>query len=122
MSCYLLSFLICCNCSVFSFFSLSSLELIIIINSILSPFLADFLQLLFRSSFQGYRIHHKPIAEYFHVIFYHFSNSMSLQFSSVQFSRSVVSDSLRPHESQHARPPCPSPSHGVHSNSCPSSQ
>ena len=30
-------------------------------------------------------------------------------FSSVQFSRSVVSDSLRPHESQHARPPCPSP-------------
>ena len=32
--------------------------------------------------------------------------------SSVQFSRSVVSDSLRPHESQHARPPCPSPSPG----------
>ena len=41
--------------------------------------------------------------------------------SSVQFSRSVVSDSWRPHESQHARPPCPSPSPGVHSNSCPSS-
>ena len=36
---------------------------------------------------------------------------------SVQFSRSVVSDSLRPHESQHARPPCPSPSTGVHSDS-----
>ena len=34
---------------------------------------------------------------------------------SVQFSRSVVSDSLRPHESQHARPPCPSPTPGVHS-------
>ena len=32
-------------------------------------------------------------------------------FSSVQFSRSVVSDSLQPHESQHARPPCPSPTH-----------
>ena len=32
------------------------------------------------------------------------------------FSHSVVSDSLRPHESQHARPPCPSPSPGVHSN------
>ena len=32
----------------------------------------------------------------------------------VQFSRSFVSDSLRPHESQHARPPCPSPSPGVH--------
>ena len=38
-------------------------------------------------------------------------------FSSVQFSRSVVSDSLRPHESQHARPPCPSPTPGVHSDS-----
>ena len=42
--------------------------------------------------------------------------------SSVQFSRSVVSDSLRPHESQHARPPCPSPTPGVHPNSCPSSR
>ena len=40
-------------------------------------------------------------------------------FSSVQFSRSVVSDSLRPHESHHARPPCPSPTPGVHSNSRP---
>ena len=40
---------------------------------------------------------------------------------SVQFSRSVVSNSLRPHESQHARPPCPSPSLGVHSDSRPSS-
>ena len=44
-----------------------------------------------------------------------------LQFS-VQFSRSVVSHSLRPHESQHARPPCPSPTPRVHSNSCPSSR
>ena len=42
--------------------------------------------------------------------------------SSVQFSHSVVSDSLRPHESQHARPPCPSPTPRVHSNSCPSSR
>ena len=42
--------------------------------------------------------------------------------SSVQFSRSVVSDSLQPHKSQHARPPCPSPTPGVQSNSCPSSQ
>ena len=41
-------------------------------------------------------------------------------FSSVQFSLSVVSDSLRPHESQHARPPCPSPTPGVYPNSCPS--
>ena len=38
---------------------------------------------------------------------------------SVQFSRSVVSDSLRPHESQHARPPCQSPTPGVHSDSRP---
>ena len=40
----------------------------------------------------------------------------------VRFSRSVVSDSLRPHESQHARPLCSSPTPGVHSNPCPSSQ
>ena len=47
--------------------------------------------------------------------------TMPTQFSSVQFSCSVVSDSLRPHESQHTRPPCPSPSPGVHSDSRPSS-
>ena len=41
---------------------------------------------------------------------------------SVQFSRSVVSDSLQPHESQHTRPLCPSPTPGVHSDSCPLSQ
>ena len=40
---------------------------------------------------------------------------------SVQFSCSVVSDSLRPHESQHSRPPCPSPTPGVHSDSRPPS-
>ena len=45
-----------------------------------------------------------------------------LQFSSAQFSRSVVSNSLRPHELQHARPPCPSPTPGVYPNSCPSSR
>ena len=42
--------------------------------------------------------------------------------SSVQFSCSVVSNSLQPHELQHARPPCPSPTPGVHSDSRPSSQ
>ena len=42
--------------------------------------------------------------------------------SSVQFSRSVGSDSLWPHESQHARPPCPSPTPGVYLNSYPSSR
>ena len=43
-------------------------------------------------------------------------------FSSVQFSLSVMSNSLRPHELQHTRPPCPSPTPGVHSNSHPLSQ
>ena len=45
-----------------------------------------------------------------------------LSHSVSQFSRSVMSDSLRPHESQHARPPCPSPTPRVHSDPCPSSQ
>ena len=45
-----------------------------------------------------------------------------LSFSSVRFSRSVVSDSLWPHGLQHVRPPCPSPTPGVYSNSCPLSQ
>ena len=46
---------------------------------------------------------------------------MKMKLFSVQFSRSVVSDSLQPHELQHARRPCPSPTPGDHSNSCPSS-
>ena len=50
------------------------------------------------------------------MVFSHFKSN------SVQFSHSVVSDSLRPHESQHTRPPCPSPTPGVHSDSRPSSQ
>ena len=50
------------------------------------------------------------------------NSQRSIQFSSVHFSRSVVSNSSRPHESQHARPPCPSPTPGVHSNSRPSSK
>ena len=53
-----------------------------------------------------------------HIFFFKFIYQF---LSSVQFSCSVVSDSLRPHESQHARPPCPSPSPGVHSDSRPSS-
>ena len=51
------------------------------------------------------------------------SSSLSaIQFSPVHFSCSVVSDSLRPHELQHARPPCPSPTPGIHPNSHPSSR
>ena len=49
------------------------------------------------------------------------SPCLSWYLSKVQFSRSVVSDSLWPHESQHARPPCSLPSPGVHSDSRPSS-
>ena len=53
-----------------------------------------------------------------HKVWFHLSNyvifvSDNHNFSSVQFSCSVVSDSLRPHESQHTRPPCPSPTPGV---------
>ena len=56
------------------------------------------------------------IFQFLHLFFFVFPS----QFSSIH-SRSVVSDSLRPHESQHARPPCPSQTPGVHSNSHPSS-
>ena len=50
------------------------------------------------------------------------SNPRTIINFTLQFSRSVVSDSLWPHELQHARPPCPSPTPRVHSNPCPSSQ
>ena len=46
----------------------------------------------------------------------------SHMFNSVQFSHSVMSNSLWPHELQHARPPCPSPTPGVYPNSCPLSR
>ena len=50
------------------------------------------------------------------------SEKLCNQISSVQFSHSVMSDSLRPHELQHTRAPCPSPTPRVYSNSCPLSQ
>ena len=54
------------------------------------------------------------------VLFKYLQNGKrSYQFGSVQSSHWVMSDSLRPHELQHARPPCPSPTPGVHPNSCP---
>ena len=56
------------------------------------------------------------------VLYTRFPLAICFRHGSVQFSRSVVSDSLRPHELQHARPPCPSPTPGVHSNSRPSSR
>jgi len=62
-------------------------------------------------------IYHKTLT-----MFCHFELSIEtlIPLSSVQFSCSVMSDSLQPHESQHARPSCPLPTPGVHSNSCPS--
>ena len=50
------------------------------------------------------------------------SDAVKNNIASVQFSHSVVSDSLRLHESQHTRPPCPSPTPRVHSNACPLSR
>ena len=85
-------------------------------------------------SMQRRTIHiYNPYLATSNVLLYFFSSSLLLSFllsthvwvswfSSVQFSRSVVSNSLQPHESQHARPPCPSPTPRVHPNSCPSSQ
>ena len=52
----------------------------------------------------------------------HFTEKLNLRASISQFSHSVMSDSLRPHELQHARPPCPSPTPGVRPDSCSSSQ
>ena len=49
-------------------------------------------------------------------------NELNEWLSSIQFSCSVVSDSMQPHEPQHARPPCPSPTAGVYPNPCPLSQ
>ena len=54
--------------------------------------------------------------------FHHAKKTHSVQFSSVQFSCSVVSDSLWPHGLQPTRPPCPSPTPRVYSNSCPLSR
>ena len=51
-----------------------------------------------------------------------FGLKLNIQKNKIMFSRSVVSDSLQPPESQHARPPFPSPTLGVHPNTCPSSR
>ena len=61
---------------------------------------------------------HISIYGYFIIFNCHFNVwRLAMKDASVQFSRSVVSDSLRPHELQHSRPPYPSPTPGVHSNS-----
>ena len=63
--------------------------------------------------------HMAPCTVYYANHIRYFSCSFNYQFSPVQFSRSVVSNSLRPHEPQHASPPYPSPTPRVHPNSCP---
>ena len=66
----------------------------------------------------GYTLNWK---HYFSLAFI-FGSMLYVSVGSVQFSHWVVSDSLWPHELQHARPPCPSPTPGVHPNPCPSSR
>ena len=56
------------------------------------------------------------------MIHFALQQKLAQQFSLVQFSHSVVSNSFRPHGLKHTRPPCPSPTPGAYSNSCPSSQ
>ena len=77
-------------------------------------------------SFGNWHLVNHAILKYACMTFWWYENKLratvyfsSVQFSSVQFSRSVVSDSLQPHGLQHARLPCPSPTPGVYSNSCP---
>ena len=78
---------------------------------------------------KGCRVDMTMLLNLFHSPHFHYTitktyqiGKISCQFSSIQFSCSVVSDSLRPHESQHTRSPCPSPTPGVHPDSRPSSQ
>ena len=63
-----------------------------------------------------------PHTHMYACVLFLFLFSVKPKFSSVQFSHSIMSDSLRPHELQHARPPCPSPTPGVHTTPCPLSQ
>ena len=63
-----------------------------------------------------------PTQCFSHITFWKLGDKFRSILLSVQFSHSVMSDSLQTHESQHSRPPCPSPTPGVHSNSCPSSR
>ena len=58
----------------------------------------------------------------FYSLRYYKTSGLWWSFSSVQFGRSIMSNSLRPHELQHNRPPCPSPTPGVNPNPCPLSQ
>ena len=64
-------------------------------------------------TFAGYRKNWE-FQKNIYICFFNYTKAFDcVQFSSVQFSRSVVSNSLQPHELQHARPPCPSPTPGI---------
>ena len=115
-------------------------ELLFVSWGYVSCFTRPFSSLLPWTSTVRYSIHCVRICSYFcntcviplHTNYRHsclFQHSVYITLSpgtisglSVQFNHSVVSDSLRPHESQHARPPCPSPTPRVYSNSCPLSE
>ena len=92
------------------------------VHGILQARILEWVHFLLQGIFPTQGLNSVPL--YCRRILYHLSHQGSPDdlLSSVQFSRSVVSDSLRPHESQHARPPCPSPTPGVHTNPCPSSR
>ena len=77
----------------------------------------NFPQFIVIHTAKGFGIVNKAEVDVF-LELYFFNDSIK----SDEISRSVLCDSLRPHESQHTRPPCPSPTPGVHSDSCPSSQ
>ena len=79
-------------------------------------------QVGFIPGMQGFFNIQKSINEIHHINKLKNKSHMIISIRSDQISRSVVYDSLRPHESQHTRPPCPSPTPGVHSDSRPSSQ
>ena len=64
----------------------------------------------------------RPSAPAPRCILKHWCQKFMAKWKSVQFSRSVMSNSLRPYEPQHARPPCPSPTAGVYPNTCPLGQ
>ena len=83
----------------------------------LPNFLKVTLQLIFPPGMYESSNHSHPCQYLLMCLYYSY-----LQFSSVQFSRSVASDSLQPHEPQHARPPCPSPTLRVHPNPSPLSR
>ena len=79
-----------------------------------------FLILHLKNYFQKYKTFQKHFIGLYWI--FEFSLVSMSKFIQIQFSRSVMSDSLRPHESQHTRPPCPSPTPEVHPDSRPSSQ